>query len=197
MAKRRRACAEAVWRVIHRDGLDGASVRGVAAEARLSTGSVRHFFSSQAELHAFAMTELTVSVTRRIETADRTKDPIEALVAMLGELLPLTVQTRLEFFAWLQFASRAPVDPHLAAVAKEGFDAMRALYVRIVERQCELELISPSTEVQSAAQSLGVVMDGITMQLLLAPHLLDRQTAMRILLAHLNLPESYAEGMGE
>jgi Uncharacterized protein conserved in bacteria len=52
-AERRRELAEAVWRVIRRDGLEQASVRNVAREADLSMGSLRHYFATQSELMAF------------------------------------------------------------------------------------------------------------------------------------------------
>ena len=48
--ERRTELAEAVWRVIRREGVRGASVRGVAREAGLSMGSVRYFFGTQEEL---------------------------------------------------------------------------------------------------------------------------------------------------
>ena len=42
--ERRRDLAEAVWRVVRRDGLERASVREVAREAGVSMGSLRHYF---------------------------------------------------------------------------------------------------------------------------------------------------------
>lgn len=48
----RRELAEAVWRVILRDGVEGASVREVAAEAGLSSGSLKHYFGSQSRCAA-------------------------------------------------------------------------------------------------------------------------------------------------
>ncbi len=186
--QRRRELAEAVWRVIRRDGLAAASVRGVAAEAGLSTGSVRHFFDTQAGLHAFAMSELTGSVADRIQAASHVEDPQERAVAMLSELLPVTEQTHGEFFAWLQFASRAALDPQLAPIAKDGFDRMRELFVAIVDERCRLGLVPADTDVRAAAVELGVLVDGLTLQLLLAPHLMTRKKAVALLRSHLAAP---------
>lgn len=47
--------AEALWRVVRRDGVAAATVRSIAAEAGWSPGALRHYFSTQAELLAFAM----------------------------------------------------------------------------------------------------------------------------------------------
>lgn len=66
---RRRVLADAVWRLLRAGGLEAASVRAVAAEAGLSAGSVRHFFTTQDELHVFAMGELVRRTTERVERA--------------------------------------------------------------------------------------------------------------------------------
>ena len=55
--RRREEIAEATWRVIHAEGISGISIRTVAAEAGISTGSIRHVFPSKTELLVHA-TEL-------------------------------------------------------------------------------------------------------------------------------------------
>lgn len=52
---RREELAQALWRVIQREGLEQASVRNVAHEPEMSVGALRHYFGSQEELLAFAM----------------------------------------------------------------------------------------------------------------------------------------------
>lgn len=56
---RRRAVADAVLRVIGREGVEGASLRNVAEEAGLAIGSVRHYFRDHDELLLFTMRELS------------------------------------------------------------------------------------------------------------------------------------------
>ena len=47
--------AEAAWRVLRRDGVTSLSVRNVAAEAGLATGSLRRAFPTQDALLAFSL----------------------------------------------------------------------------------------------------------------------------------------------
>ena len=71
---RRETIAEAVWAIASRDGLDGATVRVVAAECGLSTGAIQHSFPSQATLQQFAMELIVERVTERL-TETGTTDP--------------------------------------------------------------------------------------------------------------------------
>lgn len=71
---RRETIAEAVWAITSREGLDGATVRAVAAECRLSTGAIQHSFPSQAALQQFAMELIVERVTERL-TEMGTADP--------------------------------------------------------------------------------------------------------------------------
>ena len=71
---RRETIAEAVWAITSREGLDGATVRAVAAECGLSTGAIQHSFPSQAALQQFAMELIVERVTERL-TEMGTADP--------------------------------------------------------------------------------------------------------------------------
>ena len=65
--KRKKQIAEAVWRIIVREGLDSVSVRRVADEMTMSLGSIRHYFNSQDELLSFSMQLVSQRVNERIQ----------------------------------------------------------------------------------------------------------------------------------
>ena len=74
--QRRREIAAALTRLIVRVGVEGASVRAVAAEAGWSMGAVRYYFGTQEELLRFAVTlqDLrTVMLLRRQLSQERTR----------------------------------------------------------------------------------------------------------------------------
>ena len=62
---RRAEIADAAWRVILREGVTGASVRTVAAEAGLSSGSLRHVFATQSALLVYAF-QLVIDRAARV-----------------------------------------------------------------------------------------------------------------------------------
>lgn len=191
---RRRLLAEAVWRIVTRDGLAAASVRSVARESGLSTGSVRHFFGAQHELIAFAMEELVQTVGERIRRAFEVEDPHERVVAVLAEMIPLTDASRDEAFAHLQFVLHAQIDPRLAAVADESFEAIHRVCVEVVRSLADAGRLPGTADVEQVATTVRALLDGLTFELLLAPRLLAPDEALAMLRAHV---DRIATGDGE
>jgi len=91
--QRRVELADAAARVIARNGIDGASLREVAAEAGWTTGALVHYFANKRELLAFT---LQASLDqRRSRHADRPTSSEQTLRATLFDALPITPATRL------------------------------------------------------------------------------------------------------
>jgi AcrR family transcriptional regulator len=123
--ERRRAVVAAVWRVVRRDGLDQASVRNVAREADLSMGSLRHYFTTQAELLAFTLRTVIDRIEERLAALPTEPDPRRRAEAVLAELLPMDAERAAENAVWIAFTARSLVDPELDAVREEGYRALR------------------------------------------------------------------------
>ncbi|MDN5636054.1 MAG: TetR family transcriptional regulator, partial [Brevibacterium sp.] len=85
---RREEIAAAAWRVIVREGVGGASVRTVAAEAGLSVGSLRHVFASQSQLLSFAMQLVIDRAGERVRELPSRECPLESAEDITRELLP-------------------------------------------------------------------------------------------------------------
>jgi DNA-binding transcriptional regulator YbjK len=89
VSDRRRLIVEAALRVIARDGVNGATHRAVAAEARVPLASTTYHFTSKAEIVTDA---LELAIDRSIAAVERhTAPPLpatpEALVDRLVELV--------------------------------------------------------------------------------------------------------------
>lgn len=178
---RRALLAESVWRVLERGGPEGASVRAVALESGLSTGSVRHFFGTQSELYLFAMTSLTERVAQRIRDAGSEPDIRRRTLVMIGELMPLRAQTRRELTVWWEFVHRARQDPALAAVVDEQARAVRGLLRNVVDGLVELGVLPSDTNADRLAVQLHAIVDGLTFQLLTSPGLISTRSARAVL----------------
>lgn len=124
--RRRQELAQAVWRVIRREGVEHASVRTVAREAGLSAGSLRHYFGTQTELLAFAMATVMERVEHRIAQVPRPDDTLVAAKAVLAELLPLDDERAAENEVWLAFTARALADSRLRELRDQAYDRLQA-----------------------------------------------------------------------
>lgn len=188
---RRAEIARALWRVIAREGVEGASVRVVAAEAGCSLGAVRHYFTTQDELMAVA-TELMIAAVRdRVLTQlARPPGPSRA-AALMAQLLPLDAQREVEVRVWLALLGRASRDPSLARLRLDAWHAERYLCRVAV---CDLagttgpsepaQLLDPPAE--SLAARLHTIVDGLTLQGATVPEVVGPAELEAALRAHLD-----------
>ncbi|RAG82995.1 TetR family transcriptional regulator [Streptacidiphilus pinicola] len=166
--ERRASVAAAVWRVVRRSGLDGVSVRTVAAEAGLSAGSLRHYFATQAELLAFAMQLVADRVRARVDAIGPGPDPVTTVRRVIDELLPLDPERRAEAEVWLAFTTRAQVDPALRALRDASYDALEGLCADLVDA------LAPEHPHRAAEiERLYSLIDGLVLHAVMRP---DRAT---------------------
>lgn len=180
-AERRRHLAEAAWRVIRRDGLERASVRNVAREAGLSSGSLRHMFKTQAELLVFAMNHVVDRIESRLDALDPTGDPRRAAERFLAELLPLDEERREENEVWLAFTARALVDPELRECSEKSYDALRAGCRRWISA-----IAGDDIDVDLETDRLHAVLDGLAVHTATRPEIATAGRARVILARHLD-----------
>lgn len=184
---RRRELAEALWRVIRRDGLERASVRNVAREAGFSMGALRHYFSTQDELLAFAMRLVIERARGRIEALDlSSRGSREAAELVLREVLPLDSERVAEAEVWLALTGRALVDPTLRAIRAESYDLLEWLCRRMICSLVESGETLPGLNVELEAGRLYAVIDGLAMHAVVRPERATADLVSSVLERHLD-----------
>lgn len=164
--------AEAVWRTVARDGVAGASVRAVAAEAGVTGGTVQHHYPTRARMLHSAMELLADRFTQRLLAVPRTGPASSWTRAILLEMLPLNAERHREFRVWLAFTTHAHTDPELTAL-KQGFAVrLRELYQRLLHARRATSdstddtpprALDPADDPDVAV--LQAVIDGLALQL--------------------------------
>lgn len=186
--QRRDEITDALWRVVRRDGVAAASVRTVAAEAGWSTGAIRHYFSSQDELMAFAMATLDerarARVQRRIALVDRAVLDLDAVVDVLGEVLPLDAQRKAESEVWLALLASARTDEHLRALADEAHRSLRGLCEGVVRHVAEGGATAHEVDVVQETDRLHGLLDGLAVHGTMYPRQLPRTRLRAAVRAH-------------
>jgi len=191
--ERRTELAEAVWRVIRREGVRGASVRGVAREAGLSMGSVRYFFGTQEELLQFAMRAVIARATARIEAGAGAReelvakgDAAAAAARMLEQILPLDDERLGEAQVWLAFTVQGVVDQGLARIRRAADEGVRQLCEKCLADLSRLGLVAADRDLASETTRLWALLDGLTLHILLDLGQPSAPAAGQILRGHLN-----------
>ena len=184
--RRRRELAEAVWRVIRRDGVAAASVRAVAREAGTSMGALRHWFATQDELLHFAMTLVMERARARAEAVVATGGPlVPRLLRVLEEALPLDDERRAEAEVWLALTARALVDPRLAELRDRSAAELHGFCTQVVQVLVAEGAARAELDIGLEGERLYAVLDGLAVHAVTRPSALPPDRAREVLAAHL------------
>ena len=160
--ERRERIAEAAWRVIEREGPDGANLRRIAREAGYTTGVVTHYFRDKRDLMAFAFGLVVERSTSRMAGAAAEAGAEGAL----AQLLPLDEERRRETTVWLALMGASLSDPDLAAELRRRYRRAReATLPMFREALVEAQAGDPD----DVADELLAAVDGITVDALTDP----------------------------
>ena len=189
---RRAEVVEAVFRVIAVDGLERVSLREVADEAGLAVGSVRHYFASSEELLTYSFATVVDSILRRLSDALAQLEQLtpgttghhEAVLTLLGQLLPLDEQRAVDACAWMAFKNAARIRPFLAAEADRSHRGVAAVVGRLVTMLMP-DGGSGEHSLVIEAERLLATIDGLCMHALLQPEWMTAQMCRDVLGQHL------------
>ncbi|SCL23173.1 DNA-binding transcriptional regulator YbjK [Micromonospora pallida] len=183
---RRAELAEAMWRVVYRDGAAAATVRSIAAEAGWSPSALRHYFTTQTELLSFAMEHVLKKATERFHAGDWTGPPRDVVQRMLEEFLPLDQQRVREMEVWLLLAARAPAEPVARTRLAEADDGVRRATELAVTTLANAGLMAADRDVPSETARLHALVDGLALHALLHPDLMPPARLRAVLADHLD-----------
>lgn len=190
--QRRHHIAEAVNRVVMRDGLEYASLRNIAADAGLSIGSVRHYFDNHTEVMAFAMQEISERITARLlQRIDAILDPqcsdrLAAIEALLAEFLPIDEQRRLEVTVWLEFTIAARTRPALQEQARTIHLGMRNVNRQLLTNMRKSGWLLETCDIEVETERLAALLDGLSIGVAMQASQLDPAKAVAVLRTHLD-----------
>ncbi|SDM27199.1 TetR/AcrR family transcriptional regulator [Sediminibacillus halophilus] len=183
--QRRNKIAEAAWRVILENGMEGASVRKIAEKAGLSLGALRYYFSNQEELILYAMRLVKDRAAERIEQIiHRDVPPKQKMLEVLLEIVPTNRQTRAEMEVWFTFVSYARHHPHLLKEEGDGILAALQLMFEYMESN---GLLRPGIDRQLEIEKLYAMVDGLALHVMLEPERLTENQVEKVIASQLDV----------
>lgn len=165
--EQRKRIAEAMWRVILRSGMEGATVRKIAAEAGMSAGALRHYFSNQDDLLIYAMRLVNERVEQRIMPLIRADlPPAEKAVRLLLEVVPLDEERRAEMDVWFSFMEYVRHRRDLDGLPENRLHQFIGLVVAYLDRE---GMLRDGVDLALEAERIYALVDGLAVHALLEP----------------------------
>ncbi|WP_327153889.1 TetR/AcrR family transcriptional regulator [Streptomyces tubercidicus] len=180
---RRQEISEALWRIAGSRGLDGTSLRDVAAEAGISLGRLQHYFRTRDEMLLFALQHINrlagERIRERIEGLTEDPTPHEVLRACLSGMLPLDDKSRIGLLVSAAYYARAVHDEGLRAEARNGIPRLRAFFADQLRLAAERGELPPERATEGEAMLLISLAEGLATYVLLEVH--SPEAALRLL----------------
>ncbi|MFI5642901.1 TetR/AcrR family transcriptional regulator [Streptomyces goshikiensis] len=138
-ADRRRRIADAVCELADERGLEGVTLRDVAARAEVSMGAVQRCFRTKEEMLVFALAHIGERIGARVR-ARLVRSPAQSAGTALGhaatEVALLREEHRAEARVWLAFVAQAAVSEVLARTVQANYAALQESFARLIEEAC-------------------------------------------------------------
>ncbi|MER7825802.1 TetR/AcrR family transcriptional regulator [Streptomyces sp. NPDC096097] len=196
---RRRLIAEAVCHLADERGLEGVTLRDVAARAQVSMGAVQRCFRTKEEMLVFALGHIGEQIMERVQ-ARLVRSPAQSAGTALGhavtEISLLREEHRAEARVWLAFVAQAAVSEVLAGTLKANYVLLQEAFTGLVaEAGKDAAAAGADAEAEAEADGAGrldasreartllALADGLTTHVLIG-HLTPRD-AYDVLHAHL------------
>ena len=178
--------AEAAMRLIAQHGLEGLTMRAVAAESGLSYGSLFHYFRSKDELLVHAVRHSTSLQGERIDAYTSKYSGLTALEHLLCDDAEITESTRDDWMVWLTFLYKAALQASFATAYAELIDGWQARIARLLEEAKGAGEIGQDLDLEFEAMAIWAYSAGVGQLGLLHPNLLTVTVQKQLISAYLD-----------
>jgi AcrR family transcriptional regulator len=168
--QRRVQIAEALQRLTTRAGLEGVSLRQVAAEAGMSMGSVQHYFGTKDEMLRYALEHRHRLRTARITAkvlAEGPPTPRSILRTCLVEILPRDPESEGDYLIGVAYFIRALADPAMGKAFGEGMPELLAFFADQIRQAQKAGDVPASADPVTEASILWAIADSQSSEILM------------------------------
>jgi AcrR family transcriptional regulator len=185
--KSRERIVEAAARAVAEHGVNGASIRVIAAEAGVSTGFVTHYFDDKHAIIEAALEATNARAARRVLRVIGTDEP--ALTRLRGAaeaLMPVDPQRRQEWQLWVAVWGEASKGDSLSVGYRRGWTGLRDMLVALLVEAQEEQQLHADADVEHRADRLVTMLAGLGLLAGVEPPRRVRALATRMLAEELS-----------
>jgi AcrR family transcriptional regulator len=166
---RRKQLLDAVWRIIPRAGIAGATTREIARESGVSNGVLAHYFPDKDSLLTAALHSSYKQYYERVLEKTQGLVGIDALRVIMLEALPLDPQRLVEAQVGVSFYGMALGNPQLTDTVRGEFERFwDLLSYRVAEARTLGQLVA-DVRPDDLTHQLVVLIEGLSVQAVLYP----------------------------
>ena len=178
--------AEATMSLIARHGLEGVTMRAVAAEAGLSYGSLFHYFASKDDLLKHAIRHSTSLQTQRVNEFTDRYSGLKALEHLLCDDAITNESSRESWMVWLTFQYKVALQASFAELHSELIDGWLTRITQLLRDAQKAGEISDTLDIDVEAMAVWAYSAGIGQLGLLHPELLPAKLQKRLITGYLD-----------
>lgn len=178
--------AEAAMRLIARHGIEGVTMRAVAAEAGLSYGSLFHYFDSKDDLLMHAVRHLTSLQTARVNEYTSQYSGLKALEHLLCDDAIVNESSRDSWTVWLTFQYKVALDTSFADLHAEMIGGWLERIRSLLTDAMAAGEISNDLDVESEAMAIWAYSSGVGQLGLLHPESVPPAFQKRLITKYLD-----------
>lgn len=170
--ERRTHIANSVTNVILRDGIEGATMREIAAEAGYAHGAIARYFPNKQSLIAAAYLHVFEESQRRVIKSAQHVRGLKALEIMSRQILPFSNTGAKKAKVVVAFWALASQDPELEELHRVKIHERREVIRRFLTEAKEDGELAPHVDVETAVDEVSARNAGWQMLASLVPETL-------------------------
>lgn len=175
---------EAAWRVVAAEGVQGATMRGIAAEAGVTTGFVTHYFADKQELLVAVLRHNNVRAGERVVKAVGERRGLVALESAVEALLPVDADRRRAWQVWVAAWQPSSDGARLTAELRSGRRFLEELLAELLAQAVADGELPAELDPEAEAERLVALIAGTGLIAGVEPAAPMRRTAKRMLAEH-------------
>lgn len=159
--ERKQEIAHAVWKVLAREGVRGVSVRTVAAEAGISTGSLRHVFPSHEEMMLFSLDFVGKKFIRSLTSRPFKGQLIYNFEELFTYLSPISEDGKLFITVIAGVLADATIFPEIAKILQEHEADFMYAYSFLLSQLRAQGYLKPGLDIDLEVEKLVALLWGV------------------------------------
>lgn len=199
--ERKKEIAQAVWSVLAREGIRGVSVRTVAAEAGISTGSLRHVFPSHEEMLQFSLDYVGKRFIGTLTSRIYDKELIYSLEDIYSSLSPVSEEGKLFITVAAGMLGDASTIPGIAKILQAQEEDFLYAYGFLLTQLRAHGFVRPDIDIELEVEKVVAILWGINCLYLLTDNEASEEELMAPMFTHFKTllevfayPEGHSKG---